>query len=392
MIKIFSLLLLMSVSLTSWAKNDKLNEEIAHSGNLFAFNFMNEVLAQDTTSGTVVISPVSCSMALSMLMNGTASESYKQVLKALSLENFSEKEINQYNKALLKLLSKKDKGLLLEIANSVWIADDFSVKCSYKRNLKRYYKVTPYRVDMSSPDTKDLINQWCSDATEGLIDEIIESTDPSILMVIINALYFKGDWKTPFESEASREDVFYGVGRESTVKYMNNYTEVPYFACEEYKMIELPYANSDYVMRLVLPEEGIAIDEFVQGFNVEKYNSAAESLRKRKTYVTIPAIDCEFEINLNQVLMNMGMVLPFTSAADLSRIGNGSMFVSSVIQKCALKVTEEGSEAAAVTAITVMKTSLSPETPPRFIANRPYLMYITEKSTGTILFMGVKRD
>jgi serpin B len=280
----------------------------------------------------------------------------------------------------------------LEIANSVWIADDFSVKCSYKRNLKRYYKVTPYRVDMSSPDTKDLINQWCSDATEGLIDEIIESTDPSILMVIINALYFKGDWKTPFEREASREDVFYGVGRESIVKYMNNYTEVPYFACEEYKMIELPYANSDYVMRLVLPEEGIAIDEFVKGFNVEKYNSAAESLRQRKTYVTIPTIDCEFEINLNQVLMNMGMVLPFTSAADLSRIGNGSMFVSSVIQKCALKVSEEGSEAAAVTAITVMKTSLSPETPPRFIANRPYLMYITEKSTGTILFMGVKRD
>lgn len=392
MIKIFSLLLLMSVSLTSWAKNDKLNEEIAHSGNLFAFNFMNEVLVQDTTSGTVVISPVSCSMALSMLMNGTASESYKQVLKALSLENFSEKEINQYNKALLKLLSKKDKGLLLEIANSVWIADDFSVKCSYKRNLKKYYKVTPYRVDMSSPDTKDVINQWCSDATEGLIDEIIESTDPSILMVIINALYFKGDWKTPFEKEASREDVFYGVGRESTVKYMNNYTEVPYFACEEYKMIELPYANSDYVMRLVLPEEGIAIDEFVKGFNVEKYNSAAESLRQRKTYVTIPTIDCEFEINLNQVLINMGMVLPFTSAADLSRIGNGSMFVSSVIQKCALKVSEEGSEAAAVTAITVMKTSLSPETPPRFIANRPYLMYITEKSTGTILFMGVKRD
>ena len=392
MIKIFSLLLLMSVSLTSWAKNDKLNEEIAHSGNLFAFNFMNEVLAQDTTSGTVVISPVSCSMALSMLMNGTASESYKQVLKALSLENFSEKEINQYNKALLKLLSKKDKGLLLEIANSVWIADDFSVKCSYKRNLKRYYKVTPYRVDMSSLETKDLINQWCSDATEGLIDEIIESTDPSILMVIINALYFKGDWKTPFEKEASREDVFYGVSGESTVKYMNNYTEVPYFACEEYKMIELPYANSDYVMRLVLPEEGIAIDEFVKGFNVEKYNSAAESLCQRKTYVTIPTIDCEFEINLNQVLMNMGMVLPFTSAADLSRIGNGSMFVSSVIQKCALKVSEEGSEAAAVTAITVMKTSLSPETPPRFIANRPYLMYITEKSTGTILFMGVKRD
>ncbi len=392
MIKILSLLLLMSVPLTSWAKNDKLNEEIAHRGNLFAFNFMNNVLAQDTTSGTVVISPVSCSMALSMLLNGCASESYQQVTEALALDNFSQKEINQYNKTLLRLLSVKDKELLLKIANSVWIADDFSVKCSFKRNLKRYFSVTPYRVDMASSETKDVINQWCSDATEGLIDEIIESTDPSVLMILINALYFKGDWKTPFEKESSREDTFYGVSGESSVTYMNNYTEVPYFACQEYKMIELPYANSDYAMTLVLPEDGVGLEEFVKNFTVEKYNLGTSSLKTRKTYITIPKLDCEFEITLNDVLKNMGMVLPFTSAADLSRIANQSMFVSSVIQKCALKVNEEGSEAAAVTAVTVMKTSLSPEVPPRFIANRPYLMYITEKSTGTILFMGVKRD
>lgn len=392
MIRLLSLLLMMSVSLTACAKNDKLNKEIAEKGNLFAFNFMQQVLTQDTTSGTVVISPLSCSMALSMLLNGADGESYTQITKALHLDNFTRDEINIYNRQLLQVLGEKDPGVLLEIANSVWIANDFSVKCSFKRTLKKNYKVSPYRVDMSMPSTKDKINQWCSDATHGLIEEIIDSTDPSLLMVLINAVYFKGDWEIPFEEEASVEDIFYGVNGESKVTYMNNYTSVPYFASDEFRMVELPYTNPDYSMTLVLPSEGICMGEFLKEFSVDKFYEGVNSLSVKKTYLTIPKLDCEFEIKLNEVLQDMGMVQPFTSAANLSKIANTPMFVSSVIQKCALKVNEQGSEAAAVTAINIMKTSLSHEEPPRFIANRPYLMYIRERSTGTILFMALKRD
>lgn len=382
----------MSFPMTLCAKNDELNKEIARKGNLFAFNFMQQVLAQDSLSPQVVVSPTSCAMALSMLLNGAEGDSYEEIAKALSLEGFSNEQINSYNRMMLKVLAQKDDRILLQIANSVWAADDFSYKCSFKRRLKRYYKVSPYRVDMSSMQTPDIINQWCSDATNGLVDKIIDSTDPSVLMILINAIYFKGDWAVPFEKASSYEAPFYGQFSTSELTFMNAYRDVPYYACDEFRMIELDYSDPNYCMTMILPEEGVEIGEFLSQFSVEEFNQGIASMGNKKTYITIPRVDCEYEIGLNNVLQNMGMVLPFTSAADLSRIADDSMFVSSVIQKCALKVNEEGSEAAAVTAITIMKTSLSPQEPPRFIANRPYLSVIREKSTGTILFMGVMRN
>ena len=242
----------------------------------------------------------------------------------------------------------------------------------------------------SDPATVRAINNWCSEHTDGKIDEIIDRLTPGDVMVLLNALYFNAPWEDKFDPSLTGEADFYGVTGTNRVDMMyrkGRYNYAEYQGCQ---MIELPYLGSSYSMFIVLPPEGMKIDSFLPYVNENVYEEAMKMLAPVEVKFRMPKVKMETEMLLNDVLMNMGVKTAFTGAADFKGIAEtGSLAVSQVKQKCYVDITETGTEAAAVTSIQVRLTSVRPEFDVKTMTvNRPYVFFIADKEADNILFAG----
>jgi serpin B len=312
----------------------------------------------------------------------------------MGMSDYPVEAVNAYFKKLHEALINADPQVQLALANSIWHNQLFAVKPAFITTNQEYYNAEVRALDFASPKAPDTINQWCSDHTNGLIDEIIQFIPGNAFMYLLNALYFKGEWSDNFgfpKSETKDASFQKADGGQVTVKMMSQSNTLDYYKDEHLSLVSLPYGNGAFSMCFLLPERFDSFDEMVNQLKQPDYWSqclAGKQPTEIDIFIPRFKIKCEFLPNLNESLIRAGMGIAFTDFADFSGIANVRLAISEVKQKTYIDVNEEGTEAAAVTSVEFIFTSVNPNQKPTFRANRPFLFAIQENSTGTVLFMG----
>ena len=356
----------------------------------FAFGLFQDIVSNDG-SDIVFLSPLSASQALSMTANGASETTRQEMLSVLGFD-CSIKEVNEYNRSVMDLFASEPDGVELNAANSIWVSDAFPLKGRFCRTVRKNYDAMVTNLDFSDPASPSVINRWCADNTAGRIDKMIEAIDPATQLYLLNALYFKGLWTTPFDASLTREDIFHGDSNDSQVKFMYNKAYFPYYIGPEGSMVELPYGDDrNFVMDVIIPPDGLSADEFVIGLDSESLSRLSSGLQTDEIRLMLPSFKAEYDVSLNAALQRLGMKEAFTSSADFSDMSKEPLMISEVRQKTFIEVNEEGSEAAAITSVSMMRASLGPE-PVRFTVDRPFVFLIRERTSGTLLFMGIVRN
>ncbi|MDR2804289.1 MAG: serpin family protein [Dysgonamonadaceae bacterium] len=402
---------LMSILLFSCDENSNGNEDTLSSpiiislsdaeiqmkdgGNHSAMNLFSIIHELQDNDENIVFSPLSLNMALAMVWNGAGGETKQAIQKTMGMNDYSPKEVNEYFKKLRESFIKTDPTVQLAIANSIWYHQDFSVKDDFIRTNKTWYNAETNKIDFDSPQAPTIINQWCSEHTNGRIKEMVKTISSNTVMYLLNALYFKGAWADEFgfnQSATANAPFTKEDGSKVTVQMMKQNRTLDYYKDDYLALTSLPYGNQAYSMLFVLPNSGVSFDALVTQLKQEGYWE--QCLRSISTYdvnLYIPRFKTEYEIKLNDALKESGMGIAFGKMADFSAISDIPVFISEAKQKSFIEVNEEGTEAAAVTSIEMMVTSAGPPPEPEkvtFRADRPFLFAIQENSTGTILFMG----
>lgn len=362
-------------------------KKLVETGHSFSFDIFKHTVAYDGEKN-IFISPLSISIALGMTMNGARGETFDQMRETLAFQEIEMEEINEGYQLLIERLKEADSKVDMEIANSVWSREGFQVEEEFINDLETYFNAVADELDFNDPKSAEIINQWVEDNTNGLIEKIISGNiPPNVLMYLINAIYFKGDWTHPFEEEKTREASFFlENGGEVTVDMMNQDKKFNAYFSDEVHMLDLPYGDSLYSMTLVMPaDENISVNEFIENdLTYDNFNSWIDQLSYSRTIVNLPKFEMEYEITLNDVLKSMGMEEPFNTSADFTGIhAKGGLWIGEVKHKTFVTVDEKGTEAAAVTSVSMVDSA-----PPSFYANRPFVFVIREQSTGAIIFMG----
>ena len=371
--------------------------EMVKSDQSFAFNFFANVYAEESEDGgnSFMVSPLSLSMALAMTMNGAEGDTKSVIKEFLKQNEFSEDDINSYYKKLREALLSTDPSTKLSIANSIWTNKVVAIKNDFISRNREYFNSSVEAVDFGDVKTKDKINNWASVNTNGLIENVIESTNIDDLMYLLNAIYFKGIWISEFSKNKTEKKMFtHEDGSTVNVDMMNQTSKFKYKNDDLLQIVELPYGNGAFSMMVLLPQEDKKIGDVIDALNSSDYWVELESgLRVNEVELSLPKFKTEYSKKLNEVLKKMGMGLAFTDDADFSGMSDISAKLSFVKQDTYIAVDEVGTEAAAVTTVGVVMTSM-PIEPQKVIfnANHPFVYLIKENSTGSILFIGTVKS
>ncbi|KAB7732489.1 serpin family protein [Rudanella paleaurantiibacter] len=352
----------------------------------FAFDLLKQVSAQDGRETNSFVSPLSLHMALGMLLNGAKGQTATEIQKTLKLDAQTLAEANQTYTNLLENLPGVDPKVKLTLANSVWYRQGFAVETSFEDVLRKSFKAEVTALDFASPTAKDRINTWASNQTNGKIQKVIEEVKPDHVMFLLNALYFKGDWKTEFKTEQTVEMPFrLASGATKNVNMMRLNTGLRRVFRPTYTAFELPYANGNFAMTVLLPAENSSADALINSLNGAAWTALQKDMTEGTIDIGMPRFTLNYEIQLNNILSKMGMPTAFSNAADLSGIRReGGLKTDFVKQNTFIAVDEKGTEAAAVTSIGIVVTSM----PASYHCDRPFVFVIHEKTSGTVLFTG----
>lgn len=353
----------------------------ADSNAVFAFELFKEVFKKDSNT---FLSPYSISSALAMTYAGARNETEKQMSKVLHYD------LNQLNthEGFFEINSslshyKTNPVIKLSIANALWKDEHWGFKKEYLDLTKKYYDASLFPLKGARP-----INDWADKNTNGKIKEIVKEGDLiNARLVLTNAIYFKGDWLTSFNQKETKKDKFkITKNKMIDVDMMFQANEVNYFEDDQNQVLELPYKGETMSMTFIVPKEGNSVLNLTTNVNnklLAYYNS---NLSRQKVKMYIPKFSFTSEFHLEEVLPKMGMPDAFHPIkADFTGMSNG-LSISKVIHKAFIEVNEKGSEAAAVTAVVMRKNSAPKEI--IFKADKPFMIMITDKQTGSILFVG----
>jgi len=367
-------------------------EKIVANNNDFAFNLFRKITETNKQDHNLFISPLSVTVAFSMLNNGAASITKDEIQEALGYKDLTLDEINEFYKKILKAAVDIDPQINVSMANSIWIRNGFSVLTPFTDVNKNSYDAEVRNIDFSQPQALHEINQWVSAKTNGIIPQMLDRIEPEQVMFLINALYFKGEWSDPFKKNATHDEVFKnGDGSTTIVPMMNKSMQGVYAGTDEYSLTMLPYGNGAFQMIFILPDEGVELSSVVADLTDSSWQ---ECLQQNGVPCTVklklPRFKTNYNIELNDILKALGMQSAFDRQADFSLISNDPIYITLAQQKAQIEVNEEGTEAVASTVVGGLVTSPGP--PPggiaEFYMDRPFMYFIREISTNTVFFMG----
>ena len=366
-------------------------KKITNSNNDFGFNLFRTINTSSVDS-SIFISPISVSIALGMTMNGAAGETYDQMRDVLCHTGLEKDKINASYKALIEELYNLSEGVEFNLANSIWYRDDCVIKDDFRTFNVDNFQAKIEALDFSKEqESLDIINGWVEDQTNDKIKNLVEEIDGLTVMFLINAIYLKADWKYQFDEEETKEDYF-TIKNGNTVicQMMSNRTKYDYYEDDNIQAIDIPYANENYSLTIILPKNIDQINSLVQDMSSDIFNDIVNNFDADTVNFYFPKLEIEYKKKLKSSLMSMGMILPFGGNADFSEMfENTSAFIKRVVQKSYLKINEEGTEAAAATMVEMWeKSGTGDEEELTFKVNKPFLMFIREKQSGTILFTG----
>lgn len=368
-------------------------QSLAASSNTFVLNLFKEL--DNENNENLFFSPLSVQYALSMTLNGADDETFNQIKETLGFDDLNEHEINEAYRSLTDFLLNIDKKVLLSIANSIWYEQNLTAEEAFKKAMIEYYDAEIAALDFKSPESVNAINSWVNNKTNGLIEKLIDSIPADAVMYLINAIYFKAEWQYKFDEKATKEGPFYlenGSEINTLLMYSDDVT-VNYHTNTFAEVIDIPYGNGQYSMTILLPSEGKNTQNILEVLDDNALQEWINNTISTDVELVMPKFKIEYKALLNEALSNMGMEIAFTDRADFTRlfIEKYGLMISRVIHKAVIEVNEEGTEAAAVTGVEVSLTSLPPEKLMLTI-NRPFLFFIREKHSGSILFAGKLMD
>jgi len=360
-----------------------LERKLISASETFGFTLFEKVCVSD--SGNIFISPLSVSMALAMTANGAAGETLTGMLNTLGFGAMTPEEMNQTYQSLIPLLSELDPLTVMQIANSIWIRQTFDVEQDFITNNEEYYFAQVYRLDFSAPNAPSIINSWVNEQTHGLIPEVIDSINPLTVMFLINALYFRGIWATQFDPAETEDDLFESTAGPVPCRMMTMDSDLNNFESHLLQAVELPYGNGAFAMAVLLPKRGIGLQAFIDQFDEDLWNEITAGFDTRQLSLRLPRFQIKYEKKLNDILIDMGMADAFDPPkADFTGINrNGGLYIGEVRHHSFVSTDEEGTEAAAVTVVTIDLASMNTMT-----VDRPFIFVIYEKVENTIIFMG----
>jgi serpin B len=363
--------------------------KLVEADNRFAFKLFREVAAREPAEANVLVSPLSIGMALGMAYNGAAGSTRDAMQDALELQGMSLQEVNEAYQSLIALLRDLDPTVEFILANSVWHRQEISVVAAFLDNMERYFDADVRAMDFADPGAVGIINGWVRDHTGGRIDEIVTAPiDPQTIMFLINAIYFKGAWTHEFDPDDTRDAAFHRIDGSTATVHMMTREQAPVraFMQPDVTVAELAYGGGAWAMTIVYPHDPAAITALARELTRDQWNAWIAALDSTAMPVSMPKYSLEYEIELSDVLDVLGMGIAFVpGAADFGNLVTGQeAFIDAVKHKTFMAVDEKGTEAAAVTSVEIGVTSM----PPSIRVDRPFVVAIRERLSGSILFLG----
>ncbi|MEW6508157.1 MAG: serpin family protein [Bacteroidota bacterium] len=367
-------------------------KQLVASSDNFALKIFKKI-AEDALGENVFISPLSISIALGMTLNGADGNTYEAMRSTLSLSGITQQEVNESYQSLMQLLTKIDGKVIMQIANSIWYRNTISVKPDFIETNKKYFDAVISPMNFNDPATVNAINNWVKESTNGKIDKIVENIDPQTIMYLINAIYFKGAWQYQFDKNKTTDDLFKKEsGATVQCKMMNMETDFYISSNNTFTMLDIPYGKGNFSMTILLPAKEKTVKDVVNVLTDAAWKNSLNSLSKMKKQLYMPRFKMEYKSKLNETLKALGMEIAFDPySANFKKIyeGVGNAYISSVDHKTFVDVNEEGTEAAAVTSVTVGVTSIQDNI---IKLDRPFIFVIREKTSNCILFIGKLED
>jgi serpin B len=358
---------------------------IADSNNKFAFKLYDEV--KKDTKENLFFSPFSISTALAMTYGGARGETEKQMSRTLHFSLDQASFHQEYKSYLENIESDTGKGMILGIANSLWISNKFKLLNNFKEITTNDYKSEARNVSFSD-ETRKEINQWVEQKTNDKIKDLIAPgvINSATRLVLVNAIYFNGKWNEKFSKDSTKNQDFYLNPATVKIDFMHNTAHYKYYEDSAMQAIELSYTGKKTSMIVFLKKDYRTNKEY--NLDYSYYSKIVSSMSPERVKLALPKFKTTVSFELSKTLSSMGMPDAF-GAADFKGISNENLSISNVIHKAFIDVSEEGTEAAAATAIVMRANALGPR--PKsfaFIANHPFMFVIRDNATGAILFMG----
>lgn len=368
-------------------------QELVSRSNDFAFRLYGESMNGLTADQNALLSPLSIQAALAMTYHGADGDTKHAIADAIGLEGVEESVVQGYFQKMIRDLPQLDPSTKMNIANSIWYRDGFSVLPEFLKVNTDYYQAEVKALDFDQPDAVDPINYWVDQKTQGKITKIIENIKPEDLMLLVNAVYFKGGWEQKFDPEDTTKEPFHAMDGPVEVDFMKITHKYKVRSHAKFHAIELPYGNKKYSMVAVLPQPENSISDLIELFQTpstvdELLGNEQTGLVETQLY--LPKFKYSYSNKLNDEMTALGMGLSMTEHADFSRLSTEeSIQISEIQHKSFIETNEEGTEAAAVTAVVVGVTSAGPPSEPFTLKlDRPFLFLIREIGSGLILFVG----
>jgi serine protease inhibitor len=360
-------------------------QSLVESANRFGFELFSEVISQ-SAGQNVFISPLSVSLALGMTVNGARNDTEAAMRTTLGYSGLTADEINEGYRGLIDYLVNLDPKVQMEIANSIWYRQGFEVLQEFIDVNTTFFDAVVRALDFADPGAADTINAWVADKTHGKIEEIVDSPiNGDTVMFLINAIYFKGTWTYQFDPEDTADGTFHAPDGDQTVKMMHMHGDLSYQQNADFQAVDLPYGHELFSMSVFLPSGGQSVDDLAVKFTSANWAAWMDGFEVEEVELSMPRFELEYELVLNDVLIALGMGAAFSAAADFTGINlAGGLFITMVKHKTYVKVNEEGTEAAAVTSVTIEDSAVG-----TFMnVDRPFLFVIHDKNSKAMMFMG----
>lgn len=346
--------------------------------------------------GNLFFSPYSISSALAMTYAGARGETGEQMAQALHFAAGQGRLHATFASIAADVAQAgKAKGVVLNIANALWEQRGYGILEEFRRIVKESYggRVEEVAFTDNPEGVRQTINEWVAERTQGKIRDLIA---PGVLtsltrLVLTNAIYFKGAWLSAFEQKATREEPFWTSATDKIpVPMMNQTGRFRYAESDQVQVLDLQYAGGEISMAVLLPREKDGLAELERGLTLEQLSGWLSGLGEQKVLVQLPKFKLTSQFELRKTLGAMGMTDAFSDRADFSGIdGKKDLFISAVIHKAFVDVGEEGTEAAAATAVAIGVTAIARPAPvPEFRADHPFMFLIRHMPSNTILFLG----
>ena len=363
--------------------------EFARQGNTFAFDFIDRINTAE--EGDFIISPLSMQFLLGMILDGAQNGTADKICKVLGYGLGEVNAVNEYCLSMLEQLPSLDKKTKLSIANAIFVNKWYDLKDSYKSTVGKYYQAEVANLDFSDgAGSLKTINGWCNKQTNGMIPKVLDKVSTDMLAYLLNAMYFKSEWKEKFPKSNTVSETFTAEGGVTKkVPMMKNSKSFLYQDNDDFRVVRLPYGNGAFNMLVILPQTGKTLNDVTLALKTTDWNEFLQMMVSCDVDIWLPKFETNYSKKLNDILSDMGMPSAFSAiAADFKAMSDAALCLSFVKQDAIIKVDEEGTEAAVVSSAGMMATDAGPGEHIVFHADHPFLYLITESSTGAILFAG----